>query len=32
MSNTVIKDGFVKASQLCGSGYAADCAKYEIKS
>jgi D-xylose transport system substrate-binding protein len=31
MNSTVIKDGFVKASQLCGSGYAADCKKYGIK-
>jgi D-xylose transport system substrate-binding protein len=31
MQNTVIKDGFVKASQLCGSGYGADCKKFGIK-
>jgi D-xylose transport system substrate-binding protein len=31
MSMTVIHDGFVKASQLCGSGYAADCKKFGIK-
>jgi D-xylose transport system substrate-binding protein len=31
MNSTVIKDGFVKASQLCGSGYAADCKKFGIK-
>jgi D-xylose transport system substrate-binding protein len=27
---TVIKDGFVPASQLCAAPYAADCAKYGI--
>jgi D-xylose transport system substrate-binding protein len=31
MNATVIKDGFVKAKQLCGSGYGADCKKYGIK-
>ncbi len=31
MSMTVIHDGFVKASQLCGGGYAADCKKFGIK-
>jgi len=31
MNSTVIKDGFVKASQLCASSYKADCTKYGIK-
>jgi D-xylose transport system substrate-binding protein len=31
MAKTVIKDGFVKAHQLCGGGYAADCKKFGIK-
>jgi D-xylose transport system substrate-binding protein len=31
MSSTVIKDGFVKASQLCAGSYKADCTKYGIK-
>jgi D-xylose transport system substrate-binding protein len=31
MNSTVIKDGFVKASQLCAGSYKADCTKYGIK-
>jgi D-xylose transport system substrate-binding protein len=31
MEKTVIKDGFVKAHQLCSSGYASDCKKFGIK-
>ena len=31
MQKTVIKDGFVKARQLCSGGYAADCKKFGIK-
>jgi D-xylose transport system substrate-binding protein len=30
VNSTVIKDGFVPASQLCTSAYAADCTKYGI--
>jgi D-xylose transport system substrate-binding protein len=30
VSSTVIKDGFVPASQLCAAPYTADCAKYGI--
>ena len=30
VNSTVIKDGFVPASQLCAAPYAADCAKYGI--
>ena len=30
VNSTVIKDGFVPASQLCTSSYAADCTKYGI--
>jgi len=30
VESTVIKDGFVPASQLCAGSYAADCAKYGI--
>jgi D-xylose transport system substrate-binding protein len=30
VNSTVIKDGFVPASQLCASPYAADCTKYGI--
>jgi D-xylose transport system substrate-binding protein len=32
ISSTVISDNFVPASQLCAAPYAADCAKYGIKS
>jgi D-xylose transport system substrate-binding protein len=31
MSSTVIKDGFVKAGQLCAGSYKADCTKFGIK-
>jgi hypothetical protein len=31
MNSTVIKDGFVKASQLCAGSYKADCTKFGIK-
>jgi D-xylose transport system substrate-binding protein len=30
VNSTVIKDGFVPASQLCAGSYAADCTKYGI--
>jgi D-xylose transport system substrate-binding protein len=30
MQNTIIKDGFVPAVQLCAGSYAADCTKYKI--
>jgi len=30
VQSTVIKDGFVPASQLCSGSYAADCTKYGI--
>jgi D-xylose transport system substrate-binding protein len=30
VQRTVVKDGFVPASQLCAGSYAADCAKYGI--
>jgi D-xylose transport system substrate-binding protein len=30
VQSTVVKDGFVPASQLCAGSYAADCAKYGI--
>jgi D-xylose transport system substrate-binding protein len=30
VESTVVKDGFVPASQLCAGSYAADCAKYGI--
>ena len=30
VKSTVIKDGFVPASQLCAGSYAADCSKYGI--
>jgi D-xylose transport system substrate-binding protein len=30
VESTVIKDGFVPASQLCAGSYAADCSKYGI--
>ena len=30
VQSTVIKDGFVPASQLCAGSYAADCSKYGI--
>ncbi len=30
INSTVIKDGFVPASQLCSGSYAADCTKYGI--
>jgi D-xylose transport system substrate-binding protein len=30
VQSTVIKDGFVPASQLCAGSYAADCTKYGI--
>jgi D-xylose transport system substrate-binding protein len=30
IQSTVIKDGFVPASQLCSGSYAADCSKYGI--
>jgi D-xylose transport system substrate-binding protein len=30
MGKTVVKDGFVKASQLCTGNYKADCTKYHI--
>jgi D-xylose transport system substrate-binding protein len=30
IESTVIKDGFVPASQLCAGSYAADCSKYGI--
>ncbi|HEX3617066.1 MAG TPA: substrate-binding domain-containing protein [Solirubrobacteraceae bacterium] len=31
MNATVIKDGFVKAKQLCSGSYKSDCTKYGIK-
>ena len=30
VESTVIKDGFVPASQLCTGSFAADCTKYGI--
>ena len=30
VESTVVKDGFVPASQICTSTYAADCTKYGI--
>jgi len=30
VQSTVIKDGFVPASQLCAGSFAADCTKYGI--
>jgi len=31
VEQTVVKDGFVPASQICAGAYAADCTKYGIK-
>ncbi len=31
VEQTVVKDGFVPASQICAGSYAADCTKYGIK-